>query len=126
MSVLRRTELGAGKKGVAFWCPGCLEPHVIDCGPGGWGFNGDPLKPTFTPSVLVRSGHYASGHKPGDFCWCTHNAEHPEVAASFSCSVCHSFVTDGVIRFLGDCSHAMANKEVPLAPWGEGKEWCWP
>lgn len=30
--------------------------------------------------------------------------------------VCHSFVFDGEIRFLGDCTHALAGKTVPLEP----------
>jgi hypothetical protein len=29
-------------------------------------------------------------------------------------SVCHSFVTDGRIQFLGDCTHALANQTVEL------------
>jgi hypothetical protein len=28
--------------------------------------------------------------------------------------VCHSFVTDGKIQFLGDCTHALAGQTVEL------------
>jgi hypothetical protein len=48
----------------------------------GWTFNGDFVKPTFTPSILVRSGHYMEGHT-GDSCWCTYNAEHSDDPAPF-------------------------------------------
>ena len=32
-------------------------------------------------------------------------------------SVCHSFVTDGLIQFLGDCTHALAGQTVDMPPW---------
>lgn len=116
---LRNLEGGA----LAFWCPGCKDAHAIGVGAGGgprWTWNGDVDKPTFSPSVLVTSGHYCRGFKPGDDCWCTHNAE--EVAegrepSGFKCGVCHSFVTDGRIQFLGDCTHELANQTVDLPAW---------
>ena len=67
------------------WCPGCKIPHVFD---SRWSFNGDFDKPTFKPSMLV-------------------NKSYPE-------SRCHSFVTDGEIRFLGDCAHELKDQTVPL------------
>ncbi len=33
--------------------------------------------------------------------------------------VCHSFVTDGQIQFLGDCTHKLAGQTVPLSAWTE-------
>jgi hypothetical protein len=33
--------------------------------------------------------------------------------------VCHSFVTDGRIQFLGDCTHALANQTFDLPGWEE-------
>ena len=89
---------------VAFRCPGCEEVHVIPVAPeqsgDSWGYNGNPDAPTFTPSVLVRTGRAvdpAFVPEPGD---------PPEV--------CHSFVTDGRIQFLGDCTHPLAGQTVPL------------
>jgi hypothetical protein len=32
---------------------------------------------------------------------------------------CHSFVTDGRIQFLGDCTHHPVGQTVPLPPWDE-------
>jgi hypothetical protein len=81
-----------------------------------WTWNNDPVKPTFTPSVLVRSGHYMPEHVGPD-CWCTYNAARPDDPSSFKCSVCHSFVTDGNIQFLSDCTHALAGQTVPLPEW---------
>ena len=108
---LRSVEGGA----YGFWCPGCNKMHVVR----GWDFNGDVDRPTFRPSVLVTSGH----HMPqwsGNGCWCTYNAEHPENPSGFACFRCHSFVTDGQIQFLSDCTHALANQTVPLPDLPDG------
>ena len=84
---------------VMFWCPGCDGAHQVGIGEGEgprWGYNGNPDAPTFTPSVLVRyNGRDAGidGAPP---------------------AVCHSFVTDGRIQFLGDCTHALAGQTVEL------------
>jgi len=77
---------------LAFFCPGCKSHHQVYVGPAGWGFNGNFDRPTFTPSVLVNPGR--------------ENAAHP---------TCHSFVTDGQIQFLGDCTHELAGQTVALA-----------
>lgn len=30
---------------------------------------------------------------------------------------CHSFVVDGQMQFLGDCTHALAGQTVPIPEW---------
>lgn len=97
---------------VHFRCPGCDDVHgvVVDA-PDSWSWNGDLERPTFSPSVNVGGVQWppeASFYKPN----------HPDVAPGKSI-VCHSFVTDGQIRFLGDCTHALANQSVDLPEWGE-------
>jgi len=79
---------------VWIWCPGCGEHHAVPVtkpsnGEGvAWVFNGNEEKPTLSPSILVR-----------------HGADN---------SVCHSFVTDGKIQFLGDCTHKLAGQTIEL------------
>ena len=105
--------------GLSFWCPGCAEMHTISVAPGRWTWNGDKDRPTFSPSVLVTCGHYMPEHKPGDRCWCTFDAEQiakGEEPGPFKCFRCHSFVRDGQIQFLGDSTHELAGKTVPLPP----------
>ena len=102
---------------IAFWCPGCNKAHAITYGGTGWIWDGNAERPTFSPSILVTSGHYA-GPKGG--CWCKWNEEHPDDPTSFACGVCHSFVRDGQIQFLGDCTHALAGQTVPIPPWPNG------
>lgn len=83
-------------------------------GDGAWQWNGSVDEPTLQPSVLFQSGHYAPGHH-GDKCWCTYNKEHPEQASDgFICVRCHSYVTDGKIQFLGDCSHSLVGQTVEI------------
>ena len=101
--------------GLAFWCPGCNEYHTVNIGPGSpsWTFNGDYDAPTFEPSVLVRSGHYVPSWS-GKACWCSYNKEHPDDPERFECTMCHSFVRNGMIQFLSDCTHALAGQTVKL------------
>lgn len=85
--------------GLLFWCPGCEGAHQVMVGSGAgprWGYNGDPERPTFTPSVLVR-----------------YNGKDAGIDGAPP-AVCHSFVTDGRIQFLGDCTHALAGQTVDL------------
>jgi len=110
-ATLRSVEDG----GIAFYCPGCNSAHVIYTGAGAgsrWGYNGNPESPTFTPSVLVRSGHFVPGHEAGTDCWCTWKDK--DEFTEMKCTVCHSFVTNGQILFLGDCTHPLAGQTVPL------------
>ncbi|MEE9528436.1 MAG: DUF6527 family protein [Dehalococcoidia bacterium] len=85
-----------------FWCPGCDEVHGIRArGPKPcWTFNGDLVKPTFSPSHLT-GWHGDNGEK-------------------FSEHRCHSFIENGNIRFLNDCHHELKGQTVPLPP---KKEW---
>lgn len=99
---------------VSFFCPGCKREHDILIGEGEWTFNGNFAKPTFSPSVLLATGHHFSTWKQGQPCWCTFNAEHSDDPAPFECVRCHSFVTDGRIQFLSDSTHALAGQTIDL------------
>jgi len=80
-----------------FFCPGCKCVHGFNVtkreGEPLWSFNGDFDKPTFNPSLRV-------GCASGD-----------------PSSLCHSFVTDGNIKFLNDCTHELAGHTVELPDW---------
>lgn len=103
MSALSRI-LRAGEGGrLTFRCPGCDDFHQIQTGTGSgprWGWNGDADKPTFTPSIKVT--YPANPDADEEFKgWRTER-------------ICHSFVTDGRIQFLGDCTHSLAGQTVYL------------
>ena len=121
-AVLRSLQGGR----VGFWCPGCAEAHWIGVGPGEgprWGYNGDLDKPTFTPSILVRSVRIDGGDAELDRI--LHSYKLPEdrermLADRRINTVCHSFVTDGRIQFLDDSTHALAALTVDLPRFPHG------
>jgi len=106
-------KLRSGAGGlITYWCQGCEEPHQITVNHGRWTWDGNVEAPTFSPSVLVTSGHYMSGHTGR--CWCDHIREHPEDEDGFTCGRCHTFIRGGMVEFLGDCTHALAGQTLPL------------
>ena len=91
-----------------FWCPGCRGNHrYVTRNPKGgsyptWGFNGDMERPTFTPSLLING-----------------SARSEDLHPHTNAFRCHLFVTNGEIRYCGDCTHDLAGKTVPMEelPW---------
>lgn len=90
---------------VEFHCPGCGMRHqlpVNDGPPPVWEWNGSVDRPTFVPPILVRGVQDSTfrirsgGEREG---------------GNF---VCHSWVRDGQIQYLGDCTHGHAGKTVAL------------
>lgn len=76
-----------------FHCPGCDLLHAPTVGGAKrWEWNGSLDLPTLSPSVLVR--------------W-DDGPDHVQ-------KVCHSFVREGRIQFLGDCTHALAGQTIDL------------
>jgi len=93
-----------------FWCPGCDEAHGIPVdGSRGWKWNGSLDLPTVTPSILVR------GTKP------ITDEEADRIMGGEKIEPvptrCHSFVTDGRIQFLDDCTHTLAKTTVDIPDW---------
>ncbi len=87
---LMKTE---GQLNLSFYCPGCKCHHGIcseryDPKPGPvWEWNGSMTKPTFKPSLKVK-------HSKG--------------------IVCHSFIKDGFIQYLSDCTHELAGQTIEI------------
>lgn len=103
MSKIRNLQGGVK----AFFCPGCQEVHAVNQGGPRWQYNGNPDKPTFSPSILITykwSEKCESGDDPADY----------------EDEVCHSFVRDGMIQFLGDCTHHLSGQTVPIPEWPHG------
>lgn len=106
--IKRYTEEDGGYQGqLGFMCPGCGCRHWINDKetavsnlPDGhiWYFNGDFDKPTIRASVLTRIYIF----NPETNKWDREDKR------------CHSFITDGMIQFLGDCQHNLAGQTVEL------------
>lgn len=109
--------------GLTFWCQGCREAHTVWVGEGPgprWIWNGDVDKPVFGPSVLVTGRRFTDTGQAAFDAW--HNAGCPKPAPKFESADmrCHTFVgcngaQPGEIIFLGDCTHELAGKTLPLA-----------
>ena len=101
-------------RGLMVWfrCPGCGENHGLPVGEGvrhpRWTFNNDKQKPTLTPSILSRSTVSIT------------DEQHAAIMRGEKVTpvdvVCHSFVKDGMIQFLSDCTHKFAGQTLPLKP----------
>lgn len=72
-----------------YWCEGCGYEHAFALSNEPYGghhqFNGDLENPTVSPSLL----------QGGD-------------------KVCHSFLNNGQMQYLGDCHHDLKNQTVEL------------
>ena len=99
---------------LAFKCIGCGREHFID--PKRWTFNGDYEKPTLAPSILVTWSHPKgySNDNPAPKGWDGEMVK----------EVCHSFVREGKIQFLGDCTHELKNQTIDL-PDINLEDWKW-
>jgi Family of unknown function (DUF6527) len=89
---------------LAFWCPGCQQPHQVAV--GRWLFNENYDAPSFSPSVLV------TGKRP------LTDEQYRRVLAGETFHLedmtCHSFVRVGRLEFLADCTHSLGGQTVDL------------
>ena len=95
MSKFRKAE-SPGKEHYEFICPGCKEWHVVYVKGFNlsWSFNGDINRPTVSPSLLLHHDGYPKENIPP--------------------YRCHSFIKNGMIHFLNDCTHELKGLTVPL------------
>lgn len=119
MGALSKILRNSADNGLLFWCPGCDMAHRIQHGSGSgprWGWNGNAERPTFTPSVLVS---WEQAEPPGTTPELRDKILRGEIKQVRVKKICHSFVTDGRIQFLGDSTHALAGQTVDLPEWPE-------
>jgi hypothetical protein len=101
MSKIFKAGVHDGKTTYHFDCPGCGIGHSFRT--PDWTIVNDDLRfPTIRPSILLHkidkvfeNSNGTLGHR------------------------CHSFITDGQIKFLNDCTHPMKNMIVPLEDFKE-------
>lgn len=82
--ILRKTSAGYWH-----WCPGCECVHILPTNRG-WTFSDNLENLTCAPSFIHSWVHGVEGN------------------------VCHYFLRDGCLQFLGDCSHKLAGQTVRL------------
>lgn len=100
------TDGGLEYRALMFWCPGCENSdsegglHMLPIQPysGGkpcWTFSGTEESPTLEPSILTKMGPYSG-------------------------FICHSYLRNGVIEYLEDCTHKYKGQKIaapPLPDW---------
>lgn len=115
--ILRRVENPTGN-GVdyVFFCPGCNMAHGLPVqGPRGWKFNNDVEKPTFEPSILVTTTAFTKEGQADYEKWSKEGFPNRSGVKFDSEPVrCHSYVRDGKIQFLDDCTHELKGQTIPL------------
>lgn len=79
---------------IAWYCLGCRHLHPVqinrpanDPTAHSWAWNGDVIKPSFSPSIVTR------------------------MAAN---QLCHCFVVGGTVKYLKDCTHHYADQTIEL------------
>lgn len=95
-----------------FICPACDETHQVGIDSPTtviWDYNDDTSLPTFSPSILVR------GIIPPT------DKELDEGTFVRKPRVCHSFIENGMIRYLDDCTHKLSGQTVELPDFKEAK-----
>lgn len=106
MKVIKEVAKTGEHYGWRFFCPGCKENHVVGTG---WGFNGNHDRPTFTPSINVTGTKLAVSDEETMSLVRQGVKNLPKAE-----TVCHSFITDGEIQYLNDCTHELAGQTVEL------------
>lgn len=100
-------------RSVVINCPGCESQHVINVDPGYrkpcWTFNNNFDKPTFSPSLLVRTGKYAAHPN-----WYASQDLETRQWLDKNSNICHSFIKQGQIQFLNDSTHKLKGRTVDL------------
>lgn len=91
-----------GEQDLTFYCPGCGFNHGVitkERSQSGWDWNGSFEKPTLHPSILT---------------WGTNSVIGDDDSVEAVPFRCHSFVREGKIQYLSDCSHDLAGKTIDM------------
>lgn len=98
------TEVGSRDLGYVFYCPACKYDHYVrvsstDKSLSIWTVTGvKEDKPTVSPSLLINARCHQRNPKA---------------------ILCHSFIRDGKIQYLNDCTHSMAGQTIEIPDYDE-------
>lgn len=102
------------------FCPGCRCGHGLRVGQSdgpNWSFNGEMERPSFQPSLLIEGHDFTPKGRAEFEAWRAagypRENDQPKQFESAP-TICHSFITNGQIQFLDDCTHALKGQTVPL------------
>ena len=103
--MIQRTETGT----YLFYCPGCKCNHAVN---DKWKV--DITNNTISPSVLVKSVSLPDELEKDDD---NNYVKGPDGRLKGAKDeICHSFVRNGKIQFLNDCTHELVGEIVEMEP----------
>ena len=114
MTKIRKVQRSENTWQYHFVCPGCNEEHSFN--DITWQFNQDFSKPTISPSYLITFDHASIENNKKHKEFYKEHGRYPtrkELPYDLH-DRCHSFIKNGMIQFLGDCTHDLKNKTVEL------------
>jgi hypothetical protein len=118
MSAISRKLRKDDHHGLIYYCQGCEQAHRIEVGNGRWTWNGDVENPTFSPSVKVSGRKFTPKGEADYQAWAAagypKNADGSMHSFDNAPTVCHTFITNGMVQFLSDCTHELAGQTLPL------------
>lgn len=119
MAKVHRTTGGVTR--YLFHCPGCNEGHAVT---DSWSFNGDFDRPAFSPSIKVSGTRLTEKGEQQYQEWV--DSGHSKLAEPLDSipTICHSYVKDGRIQFLSDCTHPLVRQTVDLPDIDELRRNC--
>jgi hypothetical protein len=107
VKVLAVKDRAGDGRNLRWHCPGCgvshmvtvagVDGHAPTAGPV-WTWDGNVDRPTIGPSVKITGGPQGNEY------------------------VCHLYVNEGRIQFLGDSTHRLAGQTVDMVPLEEASE----
>lgn len=107
---------------ISYWCQGCKSWHTIKVKGEGhprWEWNGNVEMPTFKPSVLVAGRDFTEKGWADYDAWIEAGCPKPAPTFEGVDTRCHTFITDGMVQFLNDCTHEYAGQTLPLPDFPE-------
>jgi hypothetical protein len=104
--------LNLGRGVFMFECPGCGMTHFMytrfrNSSNAIWQFNGDIEKPTFHPSINYTAGYMIPRKLLRD-------DEYEYYKKKGFGSRCHSYLRNGIMTFLNDCTHDKKGQKIEL------------
>ena len=107
--LIKNSDLRIGISDYSFYCQGCKCHHGVwikkenYAGPV-WDFNNDIKNPTFYPSIKV------------EWIYCEYDQiTSMPIQSTRKIMICHSFITNGKIQYLSDCTHKLAGQTIDLS-----------
>lgn len=93
MAKIKKVPVSETRHQYLFNCPGCDQEHAFNDVIWTWNENYD--RPTLYPSYLMHGYKFDKDHNSVPF-------------------VCHSYIENGMIKYLTDCTHSLAGQTVEL------------